>query len=398
MSGVFGNFREEKGETLARSIIVHALALAIATRLALIGLAWLGLRALPRLPLYPEQLPDSFLPARPALDGWARWDAAHYIAVAQFGYGDPASPSPNGGLGFFPVFPLLMRGLVELVRAEPTSGALAVAGWIIALTCFLGGVTLFAKLSGELLPAATARLATTLLIVSPFGLFFSAVYTESLFLLQGTAAALLARRERWWLAAIVAGTAAGTRLVGISIAAALLVAAWRARARLVELAGIAVIGTSGFWGFLLYTWWRFDDPLAYFETQERWGGWSEHVWFYVELFLTRPREALGGDPRHLVIMLNVALALLALALLPAVRRVADPTTVTLTALLVVGQTAITWVSLGRYLTPAFGLYLGGAVLLTGTRCPAWLRDTVVITGALLLATLTLLYTHGFWVI
>ena len=398
MSGVSSNRKRAKGETSSRSVVVHALALAIVTRVALIGLAWLGLRAIPRLPLYPEQLPDSFLPDHPALDGWARWDAAHYIAVAQYGYGDPASPSPDGGLGFFPLFPLLMRGLVELIRAEPTPGALAVAGWIIALACFLGGVALFARLAAELLPEVTARLATTLLIISPFGLFFTAVYTESLFLLQGTLAALLARRERWWLAALVAGTAAGTRLVGISVAAALLVAAWRRRARLVELAGIAVVGTSGFWGFLLYTWWRFDDPLAYFETQKRWGGWSEHVWFYVELFTTRPREALGGDPRHLVIILNVALALVALALLPIVRRVADPATFTLTALLVIGQTAITWVSLGRYLTPAFGLYLGGAALLGRTQCPGWLRDAVVIGSALLLATLTLLYTHGFWVI
>ena len=88
-----------------REIVLHAVLLAALSRVALFAIAWLGLRAIPRLSPYPEQLPDSFLPDNPALDGWARWDAAHYIAVAQYGYGDPVSPSPDGGVGFFPSTP-----------------------------------------------------------------------------------------------------------------------------------------------------------------------------------------------------------------------------------------------------------------------------------------------------
>ena len=378
--------------------MLHALLLAAVSRVALFAVAWLGLRAVPRLSPYPEQLPDSFLPGNPALDGWARWDAAHYIAVARFGYGDPVSPSPDGGLGFFPVYPGLLRGLTELLRLEPTSGALAVSGLIVSNLAFLAAVALFALLASELLEIRSAQTAVLLLVVSPFGLFFDAVYTESLFLLQIVAALLLARRGRWVLAGLVAGTASGTRLVGVALTAALLVGAWTRRVGLGTLAGIAATGVSGMAGFFAYTWWRFDDPLAYFHTQERWGGWDEHVWFYVELFATRPREAIGGDPRHLVILANVALALLFVALLPVVRRVADASTTTLTVLLVVGQLAITWVSLGRYVTPAVGVYLAAGVLLTSPRCPGWLRDSVVVASTIALAALTLLYTHGFWVI
>ena len=378
--------------------MLHALMLAAVSRVALFAVAWLGLRAVPRLSLYPEQLPDSFLPGHPALDGWARWDAAHYIAVARYGYGDPVSPSPDGGLGFFPVYPGLLRGLTELLRLEPTSGALAVSGLIVSNLAFLAAVALFALLASELLEIQAAHTAVLLLVVSPFGLFFDAVYTESLFLLQIVGALLLARRGRWVLAGLMAGTASGTRLVGVALTGALLVGAWTRRAGLGTLAAIAATGVSGMAGFFAYTWWRFDDPLAYFRTQERWGGWDEHVWFYVELFVTRPREAIGGDPRHLVIIANVALALLFVALLPFVRRVGDVSTTTLTVLLVVGQLAITWISLGRYVTPAVGIYLAAGVLLTSPRCPGWLRDGVVIASAITLAALTLLYTHGFWVI
>lgn len=386
------------GRPSRRELVLHAVLLAAVSRAALFAVAWLGLRAVPRLSPYPAQLPDSFLPANPALDGWARWDAAHYVAVARYGYGDPASPSPDGGLGFFPVYPGLIRGLTELLRVEPTPGALAVSGLIVSNLAFLVAVALFASLASELLELQAAQTAVLLLVVSPFGLFFDAVYTESLFLLQIVGALLLARRGRWVLAGLVAGTASGTRLVGLALTAALLAGAWTRRVGPATLAAVAVTGVGGLAGFLAYTWWRFDDPLAYFHTQERWGGWDEHVRFYAELFATRPREALGGDPRHLVIVANVALALLFVALLPVVRRVADVPTTTLTVLLVVGQLAITWVSLGRYITPAVGVYLAGGVLLSGPRCPGWLRDGAVVAAAIALAALTLLHTHGFWVI
>ena len=102
-----------------------------------------------------------------------------------------------------------------------------------------------------------------------------------------------------------------------------------------------------------------DDLFAYFSAQSEWGGWTEHVRFYAELFFTRPREALGGDPRHLVILLNVAALLISLALLPIVWRRLDPGTALFTTLLVVVQGMVTWVSLGRYLMPAFGVFIAG---------------------------------------
>src|SRR4051812_4906771 len=72
-----------------------ALALAATTRVALLVLVWMSLRIFPRWPLYPAQYPDSFFPNHPWIDGWARWDAAHYVNLAKFGYGAD-NPSPHG--------------------------------------------------------------------------------------------------------------------------------------------------------------------------------------------------------------------------------------------------------------------------------------------------------------
>jgi len=382
----------------ADGVARDAVLFAIVSRIALAVVVWLSLRAVPRLDSYPTQLPDSFLPDHPFLDGWARWDASHYIAVARYGYGDPASPSPDGGIGFFPLYPLLMRVVALLTGQSDSNGGLAVVGIVISNACFFASVWLFARLASQMLPVEAARWAGRLFVVAPFAYFYNAAYTESLFVLEVLGTVWFVRREQWWRAALVAALASATRLVGLAVIGGVLYGAWRARKRLPELIAIATVGASGFVGFLLYLWIRFDDALAYFETQEEWGDWRDHVWFYVELVLTRPREALGGDPRHLVITGNVALALVCLALLPTVVRRLDPTIAAITVLLVVGQSAITWVSLGRYLLPAIGLYLAAALIIHSGVDRPWLRDGILACSTVIMTGLAILYAHGFWVV
>jgi len=374
-----------------------SLVLAAASRAMLALLVWLMLRVIPKLPLYPTQLPDSFFPGHPWIDGWARWDSAHYVAVARFGYGDPASPSPDGGIGFFPLYPMLMRFPAQLLGLGDSNAALAAIGLVIAIVCFFGATVLFARLAAETLELDEARFATALFLLAPFAFFYTTVYTESLFVLEVLGAIWFARRGQWWYAGIVAGLASATRLVGVAVIAGVLWGAWRsgmARSRLIPL---AMLGVSGVGAFFLGLWWRFDGPLAYFHTQARWGGWQEHVWFYVKLFVIHPREALQGDPRHLVILGNVALGLICLTLVPHMFRNLDPTTAMISALLVVGQFLITWVSLGRYLLPAVGIYLTVAIMLRG---PEWVgvRQSILTVSTVAMTGLALLYAVGFWVI
>lgn len=378
--------------------LVQALLLAAATRIALFAISWMSLRAFPRFDPYPAQLPDTFLPQHPFLDGWARWDASHYVAVAQLGYGDPSSPSPNGGLGFFPLYPLLMRAVVAVSGVEPTAGAYAAAGIVVSNVLFFVAVALLASFGRELGGERAALNAVLLFCVAPFSYFFNAAYSESLFLAIALLSLWLGRRERWWAAALVAGLGSATRLVGLALAPALLYLAYRRGASRRDLVAIALLSPSGLIAFFVYCALTFSDFLAYFAAQAEWGGWDEHVRFYFELFVTRPREAIGGDPRHLIIILNVALLVLFVALLPLVWKQLDPGTAIFTALLVVVQGAFTWVSLGRYLMPAFGVWLVGGLLLTHPRLSGWPRDAMVASSAILLSLLTVLFAHGFWTI
>lgn len=375
---------------------MEALAFALVTRLVLLGIAWWSLRIFGKHALYPVQLPDQFFPGNLVLDGWARWDTAHYVAIAAQGYGDD-NPSPHGGLGFFPLFPLLMRGAVEAVRAAPTDAHLALAALVIANLCFVGCVALVAMFAAHL-GSDASRNATVLLCLSPFSFFFDVAYTESFFLLLSLGACALAERRQWLFASGLAALASGTRLVGLAVAPAVLWSAWRRGASRRELISIAAISPLGAVAYSIYTLWKFDDAFAYFNAQATWGGWDEHVRFYAELFAKHPREALTGDPRHLVIVLNLALGLLALALLPRVWKVAEPGLAVFTILLVVVQFAFTWVSLGRYLLPAAGLYLAAASILVLPAWRSWPRDAAIAVSTLLLATLTILFAHGFWIV
>ena len=381
-----------------RNALFPALVIAVVSRAGLFVLAWVSLRIFPRFPFYPAQLPDNFLPSHPALDGWARWDAAHYIAVAQFGYGSPASPSPGGGAGFFPLYPLLMRGAVNVVGAAPTPGALAVAAIVISNVCFLISIALFVWLARDQVGDEAARQGAMLLCVMPFGFFFNAAYSESLFLMLSLLSLVLARDKRYWLAGLVAGLASGSRLVGLALLPALLFMAYRRGTFRRDYVAMCLLAPSGLIAFFVYLWHVYGDPLAYFHTQSEWGGWNEHVRHYAELFVKHPKGALTGDARDLIILFNVVLALVFVAFLPMVWRRLDPGTALFTTLLIVVQGVMTWVSLGRYILPAFGVYFVAGIMLAKPRWSGWPRDAIVILSALALALLTILYAYGFWVV
>ena len=377
--------------------VVPALLFAVATRLALAFAVWLSGRALPKLALYPAQLPDQFLPEHPSLDGWARWDAAHYVALARFGY-SAANPSDGDGLGFLPLYALLMRALVRISAVERTDAAYAVAGIAIANLCFLIAVGLFAKISGRILSGHTAVYPVMLLCLMPFSFFLNAAYSESLFLVFVLAVLLLALDGRWAAAGSMAALASLTRLAGLALVPALVWGAWKEGVRGWRLIATGLLPFAGFGGYSVYTAIWHDDPLAYFNAQQHWGGWNEHVRFYAELFFRHPRQALTGDPRHLVVVFNLALGVVFLALLPLVWKRLPPVIAMFTVVTVVAHLVVTWVSLGRYLLPSIGIYLVLGAVVASPRWSGWARDALFAILAILLATLTVLFSRGFWIV
>src|SRR5690606_22389500 len=136
---------------------------------------------------------------------------------ARSGYGDPASPSPDGGIGFFPLYPLLIRAIATVTGQTESNAGLAAIGILLSVAFFATSIPLFARLASETLPVRDARFAAILFLVFPFAFFYTAAYTEALFVLEVLTAIHFARRGQWWLAAVAGLAASATRLVGLAI-------------------------------------------------------------------------------------------------------------------------------------------------------------------------------------
>jgi hypothetical protein len=138
----------------------------------------------------------------------ARWDAQWYAGLAAHGYEWQHSFDPQQNLAFFPAYPLLIRSLGVATGAFRTGvppdrqiARLTWCGLSISLVAFFWAAWYFAKLAREMMEEPRARVALLLLSAYPFALFFTAAYTESLFLLTALAVWYHVRRGEPWAAA-----------------------------------------------------------------------------------------------------------------------------------------------------------------------------------------------------
>jgi Mannosyltransferase (PIG-V) len=133
------------------------------------------------------------------------WDGLWYKLIAEKGYG-----FADANAAFWPLFPWLMRFGHRVTGAAPET-----IGWIIANLSFFGALILLYRLVSADFDTKVARRTLWAIALFPTSLFFSAVYTESLFLMLALGALLAARRGNWWLAGIVGVLAALTRSYGV---------------------------------------------------------------------------------------------------------------------------------------------------------------------------------------
>ena len=158
------------------------------------------------------------------LDVWGRYDTIWYLDLAQNGYvvkGPLATVQSN--IAFFPLYPLLLRGLHALVPgAWQGDAAMYLCAVAISNVAAVAALALLFVLVREVWgDDGLARRAVLYTLLFPAGFFLSCAYSESLFLLLTVAAFLAAHRQRWWWAGACAALAAITRATGIFVLPAL---------------------------------------------------------------------------------------------------------------------------------------------------------------------------------
>lgn len=235
------------------------------TRLPLIAIAELAAMVIGQRPGIHYSASEN-----PLLAVWGRWDAEHYLGVAKNGYSgtEPA---------FFPLYPLLIR-VVGTV-----TGSQLVAGLIVSNAAAFLGLLYFYKLIEHEYNRHVAQRATFYVSIFPTAIFFSAVYSESLFLFLTVASFYYVRERRWLTAGAFGFFAALTRSEGILLAAPLFIE-WVIAAReggreffrywfddvVKPLVGMALV-PLGLVVYMAYLWVLTGDPLRFSHVQAHWG-------------------------------------------------------------------------------------------------------------------------------
>jgi len=139
-----------------------------------------------------------------------RFDSGVYLTIVRDGYiYNPANiADPSTNVAFFPLYPLL----IWLLGSTGLSYKAAAA--IISNLCALGfSFMLFKLLSMDFSPSDSKR-AVIYVLIFPVSFFFSAVYTESLFLLLTVSSFYFARKSNWLAAGVLGGLSALARPTG----------------------------------------------------------------------------------------------------------------------------------------------------------------------------------------
>lgn len=257
-----------------------------------------------------------------ALSVWAQWDANWYLLIADHGYGalqenpDLAPGNQRDDTsGFFPLYPVMVH-LVSYLT-QPLGGSLT-AALLVSNLALLGFLFLLASWAEEHHGAEAARGACAVVCLFPTSLFLSAPYSESLFLLLALATLRASSRNRPLLAFTLAAAASLTRPVGILLALPLAWSAFDRRlpGRVRMLKGVSALGAPvGLLSFAGFCHLQFGNASAFLERQERWRGVMGPPWTFLTEYFQEPRaHGRSGSTVDLV------LALLALAVLPAVFR------------------------------------------------------------------------------
>jgi hypothetical protein len=351
------------------------------------------------------------------------WDGLWYTLIATEGY---VGTTETARAAFWPLFPWLMD-----LGNQLTGWPVEVVGYLLSNLAFAVALILLYRLVSIDFDRGVARGTLWAISLFPTALFFTAVYTESLFLVLVVGALLAARQGHWLAAGIVGALAALTRSYGVLLGLPFLVLLYqqfrfdlRRWFPAVIFAALPLLGPAIFG-------WHLDQVQgnwrAFIDVQEQWNRYSAMPWEtlrcavetchrlnggaildgadwrWVERFLASPGLDTLRDPAFrlavadsdtlelVVTVLFLALAVIGLWRLPLYQS----------AYLIPGlliplfqpSTVHALMSMPRFGLTLFPLFIVLAILLR----PRWLAVPLALLSTLLLIALTAQFALWYWV-
>ena len=188
---------------------VNVVLIVLITKALVLMYAAQAFQIIREQPLYQQ---DSFLGI------WLRWDATHYLKIAESGY--TAVGDDRFLIVFFPLYPFFVSVVSFFTGDYLLAGFLATGIASVAVGLLLRELVRLDH------PEKTARLAVLFLFIFPTSYFLHIPYTESLFLALAVGCFLAARKRLWLTAAILGALACLTRVNGLVLTFALAFEVW----------------------------------------------------------------------------------------------------------------------------------------------------------------------------
>ena len=323
-------------------------------------------------------------------DMWRRWDAHHFLTIAEYGYTAPESDAHAAA--FFPLFPLCVRA-VMLLGLSPTMAGMAVA--LIAIV--VAGAYLY-RLAEEELGEGSGGRALIYMALFPTAVFLVAPYSEPLFLAGAIPAFYYARRHRWHLVGIPAAVAMGSRAAGVFLLLGLVAEFVRQRdfskERLANAGLSLLIGLLPLLAYGAFLSQAMGDPFEFLTAQRE--GWGRRFVGPLSSFSATWNTWNESHATNWLMAwrVEIAAALVGVAFTAwAVARREWGYAVYMASLLTVLMTSSWYYSIPRMLLSMFPIFLFLASL---TRNRPSLHDGVVIVLASLAALGVVVFTQGNW--
>lgn len=244
---------------------------------------------------------------------WHRWDTGHYLYIATHSYTEAWRTA------FFPLYPLLERGLMFFTHDNPL-----IAGLLISDVACLVMLMVLYQLVCEDFDHEHALRTVLYISIFPTAFFFAAAYTEALFLCFVLLSFYHMRHGQWWLAGCFGFCASLTRSAGVFL---LLPFCYEylcycqfnvKNMRFSVLSALLIPGAVGVFSFYCYE--RFGDWLAFSHAEAHWGRQITSPWWAIQnsIQAVRSSNLLSYQSLHNLLDLGPTLFILALIILSLV--------------------------------------------------------------------------------
>lgn len=205
---------------------------------------------------------------------WNRWDATHYLKIAEQGY--TAVGDDRFLIVFFPLYP----GVVSLLGT--LTGSYLLSSLVISGLASVALGLLFRELVRLDYSEKVAQFSVLFLFIFPTSYFLHIGYTEGLFLALTVGAFVAARKRSWFIAGMLGLLACTTRVNGLVLLPALLFEAFQEyqETRVVNARWLfLLLVPAGFSVYLLLNYLVAGDPLIFLTYQrEHWYRYFRWPW------------------------------------------------------------------------------------------------------------------------